>query len=129
MANPVDWQTPPDANSREFFKSTLGQHARVREVVEEAPQRYLLKRRGMDSVRLFLTNVYTLGIADYLAISQAHQDIDAIVTLSGYNTYTPEAKAQALQNGTGLFKFKELMGALHKEDEDEFAAYEPPKKN
>ena len=101
----------------------------VNAVVGSRPQRYLLKRRGMDSVRVFLTNVYTLGIADYLAISQAHQDIDAIVTLSGYNTYTPEAKAQALQNGTGLFKFKELMGALHKEDEDEFAAYEPPKKN
>jgi hypothetical protein len=129
MPEPIDWQTPPDTKSRTFFKEVLGEHARVGEVVEESPHIYTLKRRGMSSVRVFLTNVYTLGIADYLAISHAHQDIDAIVTLSGYNTYTPEAKESAVRDGLGLFKFKELMGALHKEEKAEFAAYQPPKEN
>jgi len=48
------------------------------------------------------------------------------VTLSGYNRYTDEAKWKGIEDGVGVFKFGELLGALHQEGDD-FFLYKPQK--
>jgi hypothetical protein len=87
-------------------------------------QVYVLERVGLPPVRVWICDVYTLGIADYMAIRAEDPDVDAILTISMWNSYTDRAKQQGLAEGVGVFNTQELMGALHKEGDD-LVAYRP----
>lgn len=60
-----------------------------------------------------------LGLADYYAIREQDPSLDAIVVLSVWNHYSPQADRAGKADGVGIFKPGELMSALHKEG-DEF---------
>lgn len=124
MGSGLEWNDCPAMSSIQFFVSRMEGHTKVLAVEEVTAQVFLLKRHGLSDVRVWVCDVYTLGVADYFAIRQADPDIDCIVTLSGYNQYTTQASEQGIADGVGVFKFGELMGALHKEGED-FVAYSP----
>jgi hypothetical protein len=124
MPSAHSWDDPPAKRSRDFFVEAIQDHTKVRVVVAETTQRYRIQRHGLSDVLVFLTNVYTLGIADYLAARRANPDADCVVTLSGHNRYTDEAKSKGIEDGVGVFKFGELYGALHKEGDD-FFLHEP----
>jgi hypothetical protein len=124
----LDWDDPPSRTSLEFFVQAIGGHVKVKELTAVDDQVFVLERVGLPDVRVWVCDVYTLGVADYMAIRERDPSIDCVVTMSGYNQYTPQTKAQGLAEGVGVFKFAELMGALHRDGED-FVAYKPPKKN
>lgn len=68
---------------------------------------------GDRSVRLHLNNIYTVSEADVLEIRAEMPDVDAIVTVNSYNSYSKDAKKAALEAGVGLFTAKELLGAIN----------------
>jgi hypothetical protein len=117
MGSGLGWNDPPSTSSLEFFVRAVGEHTRVVGVDAEGSQVFRVRRRELPDVRVWVCDVYTLGVADYAAIRAADGDLDAIVTLSGYNQYTPQAKDQGKEDGIGVFKFGELMSALHRQGE------------
>lgn len=76
-------------------------------------QLVLVRRTQKSDLKVFLTNAYIVGEADAYEAFDAHQDLDAIVTMSAWNSYTRLAKELCKSRGVGLFKFKEFLGAVY----------------
>jgi hypothetical protein len=123
------WNERLADSSIEFFTQAIGDHDKVIRVNQESDNVFVVERvGGLPEVRVWLCDVYTLGLADYFHITKADPDVDAIVTISGFNSWTREAKEQGYEDEVGVFKFGQFMGALH-EDGDSFVHYQPPKGN
>src|SRR6266581_18746 len=58
---------------------------------------YEVQRPTLGNLRVFLTNIYIVGEADVYNITSSADGLDAIVTLSAWNSYTGEAKELAKQ--------------------------------
>jgi hypothetical protein len=114
----AEWNDPPSTKGREWFEQMLQQHARVEAFKPAGDQVYVIARDQLPDVRLWLCDVYTLGIADYEAIRSADSAVDGIVVLSQWNHYTPEAKERGASEAVGVFKPGELMSALHRQGDD-----------
>jgi hypothetical protein len=94
-------------------------------VAKESQNVFAVKRGGaLSDVRVWVCDVYTLGLADYFKITQKDPELNAIVTMSGYNSWTREAKEQGYDDEVAVFKFGEFMGALNC-DGGEFLHYTP----
>jgi len=113
------------AGTVKFFLERIGSHDRVTSVTQESQNVFAVERDGMTPIRAWVCDVYVVGIADYAHMIEQEPDIDCIVTMSGYNSWSPEAKNQGYEDEVGVFKFGEFMGALNYEGHD-FVQYEPP---
>jgi hypothetical protein len=80
-----DWNQPVGENGRRWFERKMEEHTRVRNVRAEGPMTYVIERASMSDVRVWLCDVYTLGIADFEEIRAADPLINAIVVLSIWN--------------------------------------------
>jgi len=110
----------------DFFVRTVNAHKQVLDVTQMSTQVFEVARHiGPSPLLVFLSDFYTIGIADYYGIRAAAPEIKCIVTASGYNYYTSQAKLAALKDEIGLFKIGEFLGALHLK---KLWTYEPPKK-
>lgn len=89
------------------------------------PQLLHIKRVDKPDLTIFLTNIYIVAVADVYEILARYSEIDAIVTMSAWNSYTNEAKESCRTKGAGLFQFKELLGAVYYTG-DKFLDYEAP---
>jgi hypothetical protein len=85
-----------------------------------------VKRKNGPALRVFLTNVYILGEAEALDIVTAQGSLQAIVTMSEWNSYTSDAKIWCKERGVGLFKFREFLGAIYQSKKQKFLDYESP---
>jgi hypothetical protein len=112
-----DWDDEPEESRIEFFETALDRHSKVAGYEREAPQVYRITRRGMDDVRLYLEDVYVLGIVDYDAIRAAHPDIRCIVTAGNWNYFAAETHEAAGEDDVALFDISGLLGALNKDGE------------
>lgn len=125
MPSGREWDDRLAGNTIEFFISTVGSQSKVLTVEGESQNVFEVTRvGGLADVRIWVCDVYTLGLADYLKITQADPELDCIVTMSGYNSWTREAKEQGYDDDVGVFKFGELMGALNYDGHD-FVHYKP----
>lgn len=89
----------------------------VTHVEQESEQIIHVKRRKRPPLRVYLTNIYILGVADIHDIFVQGGDLNAIVTMSAWNGFTLEAKNFCNERGVGLFSFKWFLGALHYDGE------------
>src|SRR5215211_7317738 len=119
------WNDALARDTIEFFLEAIRGHARVQSVSQESRNVFVIERRDMPTVRAWVCDEYTLGIADYMNVRREDPEVDCIVTMSGYNRYTREAKDQGLEDDVGVFKFGELLGALNREGH-EFVLYKKP---
>lgn len=115
----------PRPESLEVVRRSLSRHSAVCDYKEVSTQLYEIARTGKSSVTLYVTNVYTVGMADVQEIIEEHPSVTCIVTVSAWNGYTGQAKEYAKSIGVGLFKYKEWMGALNY-DGDKFLDYIAP---
>jgi hypothetical protein len=102
-------------DSWRWLMRTLRSRSDVSEIEKLDRFRLAVKRRLLNSVTLYVCNIYQLGVADVEEILEEYSGIDAIVTVSAWNRYSPQAKELANECNIGLFKPNELMGALYKE--------------
>lgn len=115
----------PRPESIEKFVEYLQSRRAVQAVERVRNQLLLVNRVKQAPLRVFMTNIYIVGLADvYEILAEAHP-LDAIVTMSAWNGYTAEAKAHCREQNIGLFKFKEFLGAVHYEG-DNYLDYIPP---
>lgn len=110
-----EWSDPPGASGRAWFEQKIKGHTRVRGLQAINELVYVVERVNMPDVRVWLCEAYTFGVADYYAVRQADPEVNAVVVLSVWNHYTPEAVAEAKGDGVLIGTTGELMSALHRE--------------
>ncbi|TBO56875.1 hypothetical protein EYS09_25660 [Streptomyces kasugaensis] len=115
----------PRPESIDAVRRSLDRHSAVREYKEITPQLYEISRIRKCAVTLFVTNVYTVGVADVQDVAEEHPSVTCILTVSAWNSYTERAKEYARSINIGLFRFYEWMGALNY-DGDDFLGYVAP---
>ncbi len=118
----------PHPQSIDFFVNAISRHGRVVGVEQIEEQIFLIKRHLLSDVLAYYTNVYIIGVVDVVELLDLNNGLNSIVTASGWNSYTQDAKEYALNANVGLFKMKEFMGALHY-DGRRFIHYYPPDKD
>lgn len=95
-----------------YFEKIIRSHDKVRSLEKIDEYLYCLTLYNSKEYKVYITNLYTVGIADVIELSRAY-DLNAIVTMSSWNSYTLEAKEYGQSMGIGVFIFKELMGAIN----------------
>jgi len=58
----------PNGTNIEFFKRNIEGHSKVKVLNQKSKQLYEIYRVHGDKIVVFLTNIYTVGIADYIDI-------------------------------------------------------------
>jgi hypothetical protein len=108
-ARPESWQ---------WLTRTLEARREVISIAREGRFLLAVSRRSLSPLTLYVCNLYEVGVADVEEILREEPTIDAIVTMSLWNRYSPQAKELASQRSVGLFKPREFFGALGKEGRD-----------
>lgn len=91
-------------------------------------QEIIVERRGKADLRVYMTNIYIVGVSDVYDILSSSPSVNVIVTMSNWNGYTLEAKDYCTQQKIGLFLFNEFLGAVYY-DREKFINYAPPDKS
>ena len=107
------------------LKNFLERNDRVESVNIRDGQILLLTRYGSSDIKVFLADIYILGEADVNEIIGLCPDINAIVVMNNWNTYTSSAKQMCKELNVGLFDFKEFLGAVYYEGQ-QFVDYISP---
>lgn len=89
--------------------------------------RYVVKRPGKSTIRVYLTNKYVLSVADLMEILEEAPETTCIVATMGDNQWSPEAEQHCRELRVGLLKTSELLGAVYY-DGNKFLDYVPPDK-
>ncbi|MFD7732048.1 hypothetical protein ACFV6F_16875 [Kitasatospora phosalacinea] len=113
MAESGRYEKTPRPESMIAVRRMLLEHSAVREYSEPHQQLYAISRFGRGDINLYVTNIYTVGVADVQEILDAHPVVNCILTVSAWNNYTSMAKEYAKGVKVGLFRFYELKGALN----------------
>jgi hypothetical protein len=110
MANESD---TPRRETISYFERVIENHDKVVSVEKIGEYYYCLTLNSLKKYKVYLTNLYTVSIANVVELSTKYDDINAIVTMSSWNSYTMEAKEYGKSIGVGVFIFRELMGAIN----------------
>jgi len=119
------YEKRPRPESIDALCDYLKRNPIVKNIARVDHHRLRLERSGKPELNLFLTNIYTVGRADVIEILSIAPLTNAIVTMSAWNSYSSEAKSYAKENGVGLFKFAEFLGAVYYAGK-RFLDYTPP---
>jgi hypothetical protein len=106
----------PSWKSVQFFENAIATHTSVESVTNRGENEFVINRKIHTPVVVYLTDVYTVGIADVIDAMTRIPDLSCVVTISNWNGYTQAAKDHGIQNHVGVFLFAELMGALNQDD-------------
>jgi len=106
----------PRKESITFFEKVMSGHNMVKSFARESSQIYIIHKINGDKIKVYITDIYTVGMADYLDIVSNYPDLDAIITLSNWNSYTKQVKEETIKNNFGIFVLEEFMGALNYDD-------------
>ena len=112
----------PRKDSVHFFEERIKNHDMVTKVEKIMENYYCLILTNSRSYRVFVTNIYTVGITDVMEIMSDYE-IDGFVTMSSWNSYSLDAKMYARNLGIGIFLLRELMGALNYEKPELYYSY------
>jgi hypothetical protein len=66
-----EWNEPVSANGRQWFERKMDEHTKVLAFRGDGPMVYVIKRKSMSDVRVWLCDVYTLGVADFEKIRRS----------------------------------------------------------
>lgn len=116
----------PRKESIDIFKRYTLTKPNVYEIQQVHREKYIVLRRGKSNITVYLTNIYIISEVDIYEILSADREMDCIVTMSNWNSYTSDAKRLCKQHNIGLFTFSEFLGAIYY-DRNQFLDYEPPK--
>lgn len=108
-----EFKRTPRPESIETLIKYLKSSGIVAEVERINNQLIRVTRIDKPTIIAFLTNIYIVGEADVVEILSEHSDIDCIITLSAWNSYTGGAKSVCKKRNVGLFVFKEFLGAVY----------------
>lgn len=97
-----------------FFERALKGHSKVAAVTRTRDIVFRIERvYPLSTVTALLVDEYALGLAAVLRAREEFPEADCIVTGSGWNGYTSEAKQFGNENKVGIFIINEFLGALN----------------
>lgn len=103
----------PRPESIQYFLDAIGRHNKVRKIEQVEEQLFKITKTNGRKMLVHLTNIYVVSEAEVIEIMSSHNHIDAIVTISTWNSYSVSGKEIAKANKIGLFLMDEFMGALN----------------
>jgi hypothetical protein len=106
----------PSWKSIQFFESAVTTHGAVDSLTNRGENVFIIDRKRHSQVTVYLTDIYTVGIADVIDIIKKIPNLNCVVTISNWNGYTMAAKEHGIENKIGVFQFSEFMGALNRAD-------------
>ena len=118
----------PRPESFKFFEQRVNSYDFCTIVNRNDLQIYEIVREGKSKLTVFLTNIYIVGEADVYEILDMHPEVDTIVTISNWNSYSLGAKELAKKSSVALFKMDEFQGAIYY-DGQKYINYTPPERN
>lgn len=122
------YKKTPRPESIEYFIKVVSSREFVVKVERLNNQLFKVVRKEKSDITVFLTNIYIVSEADVYEITADHGNLNCIVTVSAWNSYTKDAKVLTKGMGIGLFQLKEFLGAIYY-DRESFINYEPPKRD
>ena len=120
----------PRKESIDKFVEGMKRHDCVSEVEKVSDIYYRITKTTGEILNVLLTNIYIVSEAnvyEYLN-SEEYKDINVILTMSVWNSYTLDATKMAKDRKVALFTYKEFYGALNY-DGDKFLNYRVKKRN
>ncbi|MGE7907541.1 hypothetical protein ACQKNS_24535 [Peribacillus sp. NPDC094092] len=105
----------PRRESIEYFISRIQTHRTVLEIEHEQGHEHVFKIKKKNGKKLivYLTDFYIVTEAEVYEIMSEYYEINAIVTISNWNSYSYLGRETARENDIGLFLMSEFMGALN----------------
>ena len=103
----------PRPESIRFFEQAMRGHDKVVNIKKLSDSYYEITRRGLSTIRVFVSNYYALSLSDYYDVKDDYSDIDCLITISKWNSVTNEAYIQGKNNLVGVFTMEEFLGALN----------------
>lgn len=100
----------------DFFEEAMKTHSAVESRTRISEQYYRLERTKGDTLFVYLSGIYVLGLFDYYDLIHGYPDLNSIVLAGPWQNFTPDAKGQAVSDRVGLFKIKGFMGSLRWQD-------------
>lgn len=116
----------PRPDSIDKLVEYLSSSNAVDSINRESTQVIYVERTNLPPIRIYLTNTYIVGLADVYEIMRQVDELDAIVTMSMWNSYTGEAEDACKKESIGLFTFNEILGAVYHRGK-QFLDYIPPR--
>jgi hypothetical protein len=89
-------------------------HSRITGLETVGGGRYDLTLASGGSMRIFICECYSFGVAEYVEAIEKLGPLDAIVVNSAWCGYTPDAKRTSRSDKVGLYKIADFMAALNK---------------
>lgn len=99
-----------------FFEERMHAHGRVRALNSLGDGLYQITRLDGTILKVFVCECYAYGVAEYAETVQNLGHLDAIIISSVWCGYTYELKLDRRDQGVGVFKIAEFMGALNHRD-------------
>lgn len=118
----------PRSESIAYFEDGTRSHGAVRLVTKLNEKEYFIQRWHKSDLYVYLTNIYIVSVADVHEIKMKFPNVQCIVTISNWNSYSPDARSFCESQKIGLFRYQEYYGALNY-DNDRFYNYQPPSDN
>jgi hypothetical protein len=100
----------------DFFEQRMRSHSLVRELRALGDGRYQLIKVDGTILEVFVCECYSFGVAEYIETTTTLGRLDAVVISSDWCGYTPELKVQCRGESVGLFKIRDFMAALNRQD-------------
>jgi hypothetical protein len=114
----------PSSKGVQFFRNAIGSHSAVTSITDRGDNVFVIERKSHAPVVVFLTDIYTVGMADLVDAMTRIPDLSCVVTVSNWNGYTRAAKEHGIQNRVGVFLIAEFMGALNRDSHWEYVKHD-----
>jgi hypothetical protein len=103
----------PRKENIDFFENVLRGHSAVMSFEKIDARRYIVRRSTGRDLVVFVTNEYIIGEQFFYETRSKFADVDTIVTISAWNSYTKSVKNLAAADHIGIFVAREFVGVLN----------------
>jgi hypothetical protein len=93
----------------------LSGHSKVDEIKSLGDGLYELRRKQGDTLRLFICECYSFGVAEFVESNEKIGPLNAILISSAWCGYSIDVKRMCRDQGIGVFDTKGLMAALNRQ--------------
>ena len=100
----------------DFFEKRMAAHSRVDHLQSLGNGLYDLTRSNGKTLKVFVCECYSFGVAEHLEATSKLGHLDAIIIASNWCGYTRELKMQCREDQVGLFDIRGFMAALNRSD-------------
>ena len=101
-------------SSKTFFEKGMKGHSAVDNITDIGNDMYIIKRTlDRPDIKVLVADIYIAGEAEIHEINPNLYDIDCIILIGFYNSYSCAAKDLAKSMKVGLYDNREFFGAVN----------------